>query len=63
MKPTAYSTSNYNFARTNPVFIKACELAGVEATKRQASKWRNRAGRAYAQRNAALAELKRSIPQ
>jgi len=32
-------------------FKKACEAAGVPVTKRQASKWNNGKGKAYAFRN------------
>lgn len=35
----------------DPKFLKACELAGVEPTKRQASKWNNQYGAAFARRN------------
>lgn len=59
MKPTHYAVSNQEFTR-NPLFVKACEIAQVPATRRQASKWRNRRGRAYTHRNAALAALKES---
>jgi len=33
---------------SDPVFLKACKLAKVEPTKRQASKWNNGYGAAYA---------------
>ena len=33
----------------DPIFIKACELVGIEPTKRQASKWRRKTGKAYIQ--------------
>lgn len=33
-------------------FLAACEAAEVEPTKRQASKWNNRKGKAYAYKNA-----------
>ena len=36
------------FAGTNEVFIKACELAKVKPTMRQASKFRLNRGSAYA---------------
>lgn len=32
----------------NPIFTKACELAGIPATRRQASKFNMRRGLAYA---------------
>jgi hypothetical protein len=31
---------------TSPVFLKACEIAGIQPTHRQASKWNNGYGRA-----------------
>ena len=37
---------NANFAKS-PLFLKACELAGIEPTKRQASRFRNRTGQAF----------------
>ena len=33
-------------------FKKACEIAGIPVTRRQASKWNNSKGAAYARRNA-----------
>ena len=39
--------SNTEFAKTNKVFQKACESAGVSATPRQASKYRRGYGQAY----------------
>ncbi len=51
-----YSESNAHFAKNNALFRRACELAKVEPTARQASKWRNQRGRAYAMRNAAVKE-------
>ncbi len=54
MKTTKYIETNASFAEHNPVFRKACELARVEATPRQASKWRNRRGQAYEHRHAAV---------
>jgi len=38
--------TNQDFSRTDRVFKMACELAGVEPTSRQASKFRNRKGTA-----------------
>lgn len=32
---------------TSPIFLKACETVGIEPTKRQASKWNNKKGKAY----------------
>jgi hypothetical protein len=45
------------------LFRKACELAGIEPTKRQASKWRNDKGLAKRFANAALSELERKARQ
>lgn len=42
---------------SSPVFLKACELASVPPTKRQASKWRNGKGLARTFKNAALLKL------
>lgn len=39
--------TNAQFAKNDPTFAKACELAEVEPTKRQASKFRNKRGAAY----------------
>ena len=41
----------------NGVFVKSCELAGVKATKRQASKFRAGKGRAVIQRENAFMYL------
>lgn len=41
------TTTNREFALTDAVFRKACEMAGVEPTKRQAIKFRHGKGRAY----------------
>jgi hypothetical protein len=49
------------FAQTSPVFIRACEIAGVEPTKRQASKWHNKKGRAFIFRNQAVSEVSRKV--
>jgi hypothetical protein len=53
-----YSQSNADFAKKNLLFQKACAIAKVEPTARQASKWRNQRGRAYAARHAATKEIK-----
>lgn len=47
---------NANFAQS-PLFLKACMLAGVPPTKRQASAFRNRKGLAFKFANAARKEL------
>lgn len=39
--------SNALFAKTDKTFIAACELAGVQPTQRQASKYRNDRGKAF----------------
>jgi len=39
--------SNREYAEKMEVFREACEGAKVEPTIRQASKWRNRKGKAY----------------
>jgi hypothetical protein len=41
------------FAKTDGLFIKACELAGVKPTTRQAAKYRNKRGAAYQFKGAA----------
>ena len=46
--------SDYNINKAtyeSPQFRKACENAGIEVTKRQASKFRRKFGRAYLHRN------------
>lgn len=39
--------TNYHFSQENESFKNACRLAGVEATQRQASKYRNEKGLAW----------------
>ena len=39
--------TNANFMKNDQRFRAACEVAGVEITKRQASKFRRRVGRAW----------------
>ena len=51
--------TNSEFAKQNEVFIKACELAGVTITSRQASKFRRKQGLAYKKRQMAITELNR----
>lgn len=46
--------TNAEIAAHNPIFKKACELAGITPTKRQASKWNNKRGAAWQKRNEAL---------
>jgi hypothetical protein len=43
---------------TDPVFIKACELAGLQVTPRQASKWNNGYGKAINFRAEARAAIR-----
>lgn len=52
-----YGTYHKEFAKTDVVFQKACELAGCKPSQRQASKWRNSRGQAFAKRNEAKALL------
>ena len=42
-----YEIHNEKFARENNEFQSACDKAGVKPTARQASKFRNKKGRAY----------------
>lgn len=39
--------ANKTFAKTNPLFLKSCELAKVQPTVRQASKFRMGKGTAF----------------
>jgi len=39
--------TNKKFAAENQEFRSACEAASIEPSKRQASKWRNKKGKAY----------------
>lgn len=39
--------TNIKFSETNEEFISACAEAGVEPTQRQASKYRNKKGKAF----------------
>lgn len=43
--------SNVDFAKTDSAFKEACERTGTEPTARQASKWRQKNGKAYNGRN------------
>jgi hypothetical protein len=38
---------NKEFAKVDQAFIAACEKVGIQATKRQASKWRANKGLAF----------------
>jgi len=42
------------FFETNGQFQSACEVAGVKVTRRQASKWLNGKGSAYANRGSVV---------
>jgi hypothetical protein len=42
-----YDVSNEKFAKEDSSFQSACDKVGVKPTTRQASKWRNKKGRAY----------------
>lgn len=46
--------------KENDVFGKACELAGIPVTDRQASKWNNGKGKALSMRKKAAEALKTS---
>lgn len=39
--------TNKEFSEQDKIFNKACEIAGIKSTKRQASKYRNGKGLAY----------------
>lgn len=54
---STYQVSNDDMAKHNKLFRRACELANVQPTRRQASRWRNRRGRAYAKRHDAVKTL------
>jgi hypothetical protein len=42
-----YDTHNEKFAKEDSAFNAACVKADVKPTTRQASKWRNKKGKAY----------------
>lgn len=42
-----FDTTNGEFAQKDTNFMSSCESAGVKATARQASKFRNKRGKAY----------------
>jgi hypothetical protein len=48
--PKPKEETNREQAKHDLLFRKACELAGVEPTRRQFSKWTNKRGRAYMKR-------------
>lgn len=39
--------TNAEFAKSDSIFQKACEISGTPITRRQASKWRNNKGLAH----------------
>jgi hypothetical protein len=45
--------TNQEFALSDKAFREACERAGIPPTRRQASKWRLKDGRAWEHRNGA----------
>jgi hypothetical protein len=45
--------TNAEFAKMDDVFRKACEVAEIEVTRRQASKYRNKKGNAWVKRTEA----------
>jgi hypothetical protein len=53
---------NIIFATTNIIFQKACDLARVKPTRRQASKYRAKKGSAFKKIRAAIDELTREAP-
>lgn len=53
---------NLNFTNS-PLFIKACQLAGIQPTKRQASKFRVKKGLAYDFVRRARDELRYKVNQ
>jgi hypothetical protein len=46
-KSMKYDSSNAQYAQTSEMFRAACDEAGVQPTKRQASKFRRGIGAAY----------------
>ena len=46
-KLIGHQTTNANFAKTDRIFHKACELAEITVTNRQASKYRRKTGKAF----------------
>lgn len=43
--------NNREYAASDREFQEACKKAGISPTQRQASRWRNRQGKAYQFRN------------
>jgi hypothetical protein len=46
ISPVAQLNTNRHFAQSNDHFRKACELAGIDPTERQAAKYRRGEGKA-----------------
>lgn len=58
-EPAEYpEVTNAMFARNDKMFHACCSEAGVESTPRQASKYRNGKGLAYAHRPQAFAAIR-----
>ena len=55
--------TNKFFAEHDEVFKKACEIAGVDPTPRQASKYRMKRGSAYKWKKVAITELKKDLAE
>jgi hypothetical protein len=51
--------TNIDYQKHNPVFVRACTIAGVNPSRRQASKYRNGRGISYRKKDEALNQLKR----
>ena len=47
MRPDDEEQINKFFKSEDPKFVSACEKAGLKATKRQASKWLMKKGKAF----------------
>ena len=47
MRPEDEEKINKFFKVNDPVFIAACEKVGTKVTKRQASKWLRKKGKAF----------------
>ena len=52
---------NKEFAAHDELFREACRLAGIAATSRQASKWRNAKGLAYTFKTAAMVSIQKRM--
>lgn len=59
----APKVTNEEFAAQDRLFIKACELADVEVTPRQASRWRNGHGSAFRFKREAQKMINRAGPE